>query len=89
MRAIPKKGNERHDESNAVTRILQIIGAAGFGWVISFFYEDYRSVFLLGGIAYMLAPVFMKLMLREPYPFGEMETSMHPDGKIGQRKSKQ
>lgn len=83
---LPKaKFGQMNASQQIVTRILQIIGAAGFGWVISFFHEDYRSVFLLGGIAYMLVPVFMKLMLREPYPFGEMETSMHPDGKIGQK----
>jgi hypothetical protein len=59
---------------------MQILGANACGGIIALSGGNYQFTFLFGGIAYMLVPLFLWLMLREPYPYGGLKTSMNPDG---------
>ncbi|MEN8254873.1 MAG: MFS transporter [Verrucomicrobiota bacterium] len=84
---IPKdKFGQLNGASQIITRVLQILGSAGFGLLIVMANQEYRYAFLAGGIAYMLVPLFLYLMLRQPYPYGTLKTSMNPDGKAGIRR---
>lgn len=79
---IPKdKFGQLNGSSQIVTRLLQIIGANACGFLIMASGQQYRFAFVFGGIAYMLAPLFLFLMLRQPYPYGALLPSMNPDGK--------
>lgn len=84
---IPKdKFGQLSGANQIVTRVLQIVAASLVGVIITFYGEDYRPAFLFGGIAYLLSPVFMWLMLRQPWPYGDLKTSMNPDGISGLKK---
>ncbi len=81
---IPKdKFGQLSGSSQIVSRILQIVGANAVGLLIVAANQDYRYTFVFGGIAYMLTPLFLWLMLKQPWPYGDLTTSMHPDGKRG------
>ena len=81
---IPKdKFGQLNGSNQIVTRVLQIGGAVMVGGLITFAGEDYRAAFLFGGVAYLLSPIFMWLMLKQPWPYGKLQTSMHPDGSSG------
>ena len=83
---IPKdKFGQLNGSSQIVTRILQIIGVNTCGLLIATTGQQYRFAFLFGGFAYVLVPVFLYLMLRQPYPYGDMKTSMNPDGAKGSK----
>ena len=83
---MPKdKFGQLNGSNQIVTRLLQIFGATTLGALITFANEDFRVAFIFGGVAYLLSPVFMWLMLKQPYPYGDMETSMNPDGASGGR----
>jgi MFS family permease len=78
---IPKDKFGQLSGSNViVTNILSIIAVNALGWTITLSGENYSVLFIFGGIAYLLAPVFMWLMLRQPYPYGDLKPSMNPDG---------
>lgn len=78
---IPKdKFGQLNGANQIVGRVLQIAGANACGLLIAAVSQQYRFAFLFGGIAYMLAPVFLVLMLKQPYPYGGLETSMNPKG---------
>jgi len=84
---IPKdKFGQLNGSNQIVTRLLQIFGATTLGALITFANEDFRVAFIFGGVAYLLSPVFMWLMLKQPWPYGDMETSMKPDGSSGTKK---
>jgi maltose/moltooligosaccharide transporter len=81
---IPKdKFGQLNGSNQIVTRLLQIVGANACGLLIVAMHQDYRFAFLFGGIAYLFTPVFMWLMLRQPYPYGDLKTSMNPNGRLG------
>ena len=81
---IPKdKFGQLSGSNQIVTRLLQIIGANACGLLVAVVGQQYRFAFLFGGIAYILTPAFLLLMLRQPYPYGDLKTSMNPDGKMG------
>ena len=81
---IPKdKFGQLSGSSQIVSRILQIAGANGCGLLIAVMHQQYRFAFIFGGIAYLMTPLFLFLMLRQPYPYGDLETSMNPDGNRG------
>ncbi|MCF7864201.1 MAG: MFS transporter [Kiritimatiellales bacterium] len=83
---IPKdKFGQLNGANQLMTRILQIIGANACGLLIAAVHQQYRFAFLFGGVAYMLTPLFLYLMLRQPYPYDGLETSMHPDGRAGKK----
>lgn len=78
---IPKDKFGQLSGSNViVTNILSIIAVNALGWTITLSGENYSVLFIFGGIAYLMAPVFMWLMLRQPYPYGDLKPSMNPDG---------
>jgi MFS family permease len=84
---MPKdKFGQLNGSNQIVTRLLQIFGATTLGALITFANEDFRVAFIFGGVAYLLSPVFMWLMLKQPWPYGDMETSMNPDGSTGAKK---
>lgn len=84
---IPKdKFGQLNGSNQIVTRVLQIIGANAVGLLILAAHQDYRAAFIFGGVAYLLTPLFLWLMLRQPYPYGDMATSMEPDGKRGRKR---
>lgn len=84
---MPKdKFGQLNGSNQIVTRLLQIFGATTLGALITFANEDFRVAFIFGGVAYLLSPVFMWLMLKQPYPYGDMKTSMDPDGSSGGKK---
>lgn len=84
---IPKeKFGQLNGANQIVTRFLAFIGVLGCGYLVSFM-DDYRYAFLFGGIAYAMAPVFMYIVLKQPYPFGKLKTSMHPDGRLGAKRN--
>ena len=84
---IPKdKFGQLSGSNRIVTSVLQIIAVNLLGWMITLSNNHYSGLFIFGGIAYMLTPLFMWLMLRQPYPYGDLKTSMNPDGKIGRKK---
>lgn len=83
---IPKdKFGQLNGANQILGRALQIIGANGCGLLIAAAGQQYRFAFIFGGIAYMLAPVFLILMLKQPWPYNELETSMNPDGLAGKK----
>ncbi len=87
---IPKdKFGQLNGSNQIVTRLLQIIGANGCGLIILLMHNDYRYAFIFGGVAYLLTPLFMILMLRQPYPYGDLATSLNPDGNRAARKDGQ
>lgn len=84
---MPKdKFGQLNGSSQIVTRILQITGANACGLLIMAAGQQYRFAFVFGGIAYMMVPLFLFLMLRQPYPYGELKTSMDPDGAAGAKR---
>jgi maltose/moltooligosaccharide transporter len=81
---IPKeKFGQLNGASQIVSRVLQIVGANACGLMIVAVGQQYRYAFIFGGIAYMLTPLFLFLMLKQPWPYGSLKSSMHPDGKRG------
>jgi MFS family permease len=83
---IPKdKFGQLSGSNQIVTRVLQIFGAMVMGALITMSGEDFRIAFLFGGVAYLLSPVFLWLMLKQPWPYGDLETTMNPDGQQGQK----
>lgn len=78
-----EKFGQLNGSSQIVTRILQILGANACGLLLAFVGNDYRYAFIFGGLAYLLTPVFLILMLKQPYPFGSLRTSLNPDGQRG------
>jgi MFS family permease len=81
---IPKeKFGQLNGANQIVGRCLQIVGVNACGLLISLVNQQYRYAFIFGGIAYMLAPVFLFLMLKQPWPYGALSSSMNPDGKLG------
>lgn len=66
---------------------VRLIDEGGMAMISSvrFVRQGYRNTFIFGGIAYILTPLFLWLMLRQPYPYGDMGTSMDPDGKVGRK----
>lgn len=87
---IPKdKFGQLSGSNRIVTSMLQFVAVIALGWMITLSGENYSGLFIFGGIAYMLTPLFMWLMLKQPYPYGDLKTSMDPDGLVGQlRKSR-
>jgi MFS family permease len=86
---IPKdKFGQLNGANQILVRALQIIGANGCGLLIAAVGQQYRFAFIFGGIAYMLTPIFLILMLKQPYPYGDLKTSMHPDGRSAQKAKK-
>jgi maltose/moltooligosaccharide transporter len=84
---IPKdKFGQLNGANQILGRALQIIGANACGLLIVAMGQQYRFAFIFGGIAYMLTPVFLLLMLKQPYPYGDLKTSMNPDGRAGLKK---
>lgn len=84
---IPKdKFGQLSGSNRIVTSILQIVGVNALGWMITLSNDNYGGLFIFGGIAYMMAPVFLWLMLKQPYPYGDLKTSMHPDGSMGKQR---
>ena len=75
-----EKFGQLSGSNQIIGRLMQILGANACGGIIAFSGGNYQFTFLFGGIAYMLVPLFLWLMLREPYPFGGLKTSMNPDG---------
>ena len=65
---------------------LSIIAMNVIGWMITLSGENYGPLFIFGGVAYLLTPVFMWLMLKQPYPYGDLKPSMNPDGNVALRK---
>jgi MFS family permease len=74
------KFGQLNGSNQIVSRVLQIIGANGCSLLIILGGNEYKFAFLFGGVAYLLTPLFMWLMLRQPYPFGDLKPSMNPDG---------
>ena len=66
-----------------VTQGLSIIAMNALGWMITLSGENYGGLFIFGGVAYLLTPVFMWLMLKQPYPYGDLKPSLHADGSVG------
>jgi len=84
---IPKeKFGQLNGANQIVTRLLALLGTTGCGALVAAMGEDYRYAFLFGGVAYLMAPVFMYMMLRQPYPLGNYKTSMHPGGRLGAKR---
>jgi MFS family permease len=84
---IPKdKFGQLSGSNRIVTSVLQIVAVIALGWMITLTGENYSGLFIFGGIAYMLTPLFMWLMLRQPYPYGDLKPSLDPDGQIGVRR---
>lgn len=78
---IPKERfGQLNGANQIVTRAFQIIASIGLGAFITFMGEDYRYAFLFGGVAYLGAPLFLILMLRQPYPYRNMPPSMSLEG---------
>ncbi|MEO0562195.1 MAG: MFS transporter, partial [Chloroflexota bacterium] len=75
-----EKFGQLNGANQIVTRALAIIGTVGCAQLITLMDEQYRYAFLFGGFAYLLTPLFLWLMLRQPYPYPGMPTSMNPDG---------
>ena len=71
-----------------VTQGFSIIAVNALGWMITLSGETYGGLFIFGGIAYLLTPLFMWLLLRQPYPYGDLKPSMNADGNIALRKNK-
>jgi MFS family permease len=85
---IPKdKFGQLSGSSQIVSRILQIVGANLCGLLIVAVGQQYRFAFIFGGIAYMMTPLFLWLMLKQPWPYGKLETSMQPDGRLGSKRN--
>lgn len=82
-----EKFSQLNGASQIVTRTLQVLGSMGCGAIISLGGEDYRYAFLFGGFAFLLVPVFLLLLLREPYPYDGFPPSIHPDGRRGHARS--
>jgi len=83
---IPKdKFGQLNGSNQIVTRVLQIVGANACGFLIMATGQQYRFAFLFGGVAYIMVPLFLFLMLRQPYPYGDLKTSMDPNGAAGAR----
>lgn len=81
---IPRdKFGQLNGSSQIVTRLLQIFGANACSLLIILCGNDYKFAFLFGGVAYLLTPLFLWLMLRQPYPYGDLKPSMDPDGLAG------
>ena len=84
---IPK---DKFGQLNAANQIismgLSVIAMNALGWIITLTGENYSILFIFGGLAYLTVPVFMGLMLKQPYPYGDLKPSMHPDGALGLRK---
>lgn len=90
---IPKdKFGQLNGSNSIVSNVLSIIAMSSIGWVITLTAnpvtgeENYSVLFLFGGAAYLLTPVFMWLMLKQPYPYGDLKPSMNPDGNRASRK---
>jgi maltose/moltooligosaccharide transporter len=75
-----EKFGQLNGSNQIVGRILQIVGANACSFIIVLAQGDYRYAFIFGGVAYMLTPVFLWLMLRQPWPYGNLTTSMNPNG---------
>lgn len=87
---IPKEKYGQLSGANMiVTQGFSIVAVNALGWMITLTGENYGGLFIFGGIAYLLTPLFMWLMLREPYPYGDLKPSMNADGKIGLRKEEE
>ena len=71
-----------------VTQGFSIIAVNALGWMSTLSGETYGGLFIFGGIAYLLTPLFMWLLLRQPYPYGDLKPSMNADGNIALRKNK-
>lgn len=85
---IPKdKFGQLNGSNQIVGRMLQIIGANACSLIIVLAGNEYRAAFLFGGVAYLLTPVFLWLMLKQPWPYGALTTSMDPDGARNKKKS--
>lgn len=78
---IPKdKFGQLNGSNQIVGRALQIFGANACSLIIILSGNEYRFAFLFGGVAYLFTPLFLWLMLRQPWPYGNLTTSMNPDG---------
>ncbi len=74
------KFGQLNGSNQIVGRLLQILGANACSGIIVLSGGDYRFAFLFGGAAYLLTPLFLKMMLDQPYPYGNPRTSMNPNG---------
>lgn len=84
---IPKeKFGQLNGSNQIVARVLQIIGANACSLIIILTGNQYKFAFLFGGVAYLLTPLFLWLMLRQPYPYGDLRPSMSADGSSRWRK---
>lgn len=84
---IPKdKFGQLNGANQIVSMGLSVIAVNALGWLITLTGEDYRVLFIFGGVAYLMVPLFMWLMLKQPYPYGDLKPSMNPDGSAGLRK---
>jgi len=84
-----EKFGQLNGSNQIVGRVLQIIGANACSLLIVLAGNEYRFAFVFGGVAYLLTPVFLWLMLRQPWPYGNLTTSMNPDGSHGGKKALQ
>ena len=81
---IPKdKFGQLNGANQIVSMGLSVIAVNALGWIITLTGENYSILFIFGGLAYLMVPVFMWLMLKQPYPYGDLKPSMNPDGASG------
>jgi len=81
---IPKdKFGQLNGANQIVSMGLSAIAVNALGWIITLSGENYSILFIFGGAAYLMVPVFMWLMLKQPYPYGDLKPSMNPDGTSG------
>jgi maltose/moltooligosaccharide transporter len=84
---IPKDKFGQLSGSNAiVTSVLQIAGMNMLGWLVTFSGNQYGPLFMFGGMAYLLTPLLIYLLSRQPYPYGDLKTSMNPEGTLSLKK---
>lgn len=62
-----------------VSRVLQIAGINLCGFIITASSNDYRYVFIVGGVTYMLVPCFLYLVGKQAYPFGDLKPTITSD----------
>jgi len=78
---IPKeKFGQLMGSNQIVSRAFQVVGANACSLVIILAGNQFKYAFLFGGVAYLLTPLFLWLMLRQPYPYGDLRPSMSADG---------
>jgi len=84
---IPKEKFGQLSGANQIVSMgLMILASNAIGWVITLTGEDYSMLFIFGGVTYLMVPLFMWLMLKQPYPYGDLKPSMNANGNIAAKK---